>query len=46
MITGDRLEAVRSYQHYLRLRADPESWLKPQADYVAIDPSRLVTGSE
>ena len=33
-LTGDRAGAVRAYQRYLRLRADPEPRLRPQRDSV------------
>ncbi|HET8624124.1 MAG TPA: serine/threonine-protein kinase [Gemmatimonadales bacterium] len=33
-LTGDRAGAVRAYQRYLRIRADPEPRLRPQRDSV------------
>jgi tRNA A-37 threonylcarbamoyl transferase component Bud32/tetratricopeptide (TPR) repeat protein len=33
-LTGDRAGAVRAYQRYLRVRADPEPRLRPQRDSV------------
>ena len=39
---GDRAGAIRAYQHYLRLRANPEPQLQPQVRQVREELARLV----
>jgi hypothetical protein len=39
---GDRVGAIRAYQHYLRLRAHPEPRLQPQVRQVREELARLV----
>jgi serine/threonine-protein kinase len=39
---GDRVGAIRAYQHYLRLRANPEPQLQPQVRQVREELARLV----
>src|SRR2546422_527947 len=41
-LTGDREGAIRAYQHYLALSADPEPSMKPEVDRVRLELARLV----
>jgi hypothetical protein len=41
-LAGDRPSAVRAYQHYLALRADPEPSQKPEVERVRAELGRLV----
>ena len=38
---GDRLGAIRAYEHYLVLRSDPESVLRPERDRIRAELDRL-----
>ena len=40
-LAGDRAGAVRAYEHYLALRYDPEPALRPAADSVRAELTRL-----
>jgi hypothetical protein len=39
---GDTAGAIRSYQHYLALRSDPEPALKPETEQVRAELGRLL----
>jgi eukaryotic-like serine/threonine-protein kinase len=41
-LAGDREAAIRAYQHYLRLRPDPEPSVKPEVEQVRADLADLV----
>jgi tetratricopeptide (TPR) repeat protein len=41
-LTGDTVGAVRAYQHYLALRPNPESAVKPEVEQVRAELARLV----
>jgi protein kinase-like protein len=41
-LTGDRLGAIRAYQHYLALRTHPEPEVKPEVDSVRAELARLL----
>jgi hypothetical protein len=41
-LAGDTAEAIAAYEHYLKLRSDPEPSLKPQADRVRAELASLV----
>jgi tRNA A-37 threonylcarbamoyl transferase component Bud32/tetratricopeptide (TPR) repeat protein len=41
-LTGDRPGAIRAYQHYLALRADPEPALRPQVEQVRAELAQLL----
>jgi tetratricopeptide (TPR) repeat protein len=41
-LTGDRDGAIRAYQHYLALRRQPESELRPQVDQVKAELAKLL----
>lgn len=38
---GDRAEAIRAYEHFLRLRSDPEPQLRAQRDSIRSEVNRL-----
>jgi hypothetical protein len=42
--SGDRVGAIRAYEHYLALRADPEPSLRADADSVRAAIARLKGG--
>jgi serine/threonine-protein kinase len=42
-LTGDRAGAIRAYQHYLALRANPEPALRPQVEQVQAELGRLLS---
>ena len=41
-MTGDTIGSIRAYRHYLALRFDPEPALKPQADSVRAELTKLI----
>jgi eukaryotic-like serine/threonine-protein kinase len=45
VLAGDREGAIRAYQHFLRLRSDPEPRLRPQTDAVRRELARLESAS-
>jgi hypothetical protein len=44
-LTGDRLGAVKAYEHYLALRSNPEPAVRPVVDSVRAELARLVGNS-
>jgi serine/threonine-protein kinase len=42
-LAGDTAGAIAAYEHYLKLRSDPEPSLKPQADRVRAELANLVS---
>jgi hypothetical protein len=42
-LTGDRAGAIRAYQHYLALRANPEPAMRPQVERVRTELGQLLS---